>query len=122
MTNEEAINHLGTYKFRGLTHTVAEFIPPPGEWQEAMEMAISALREQQNHVPELGKMIGWISVEERLPGDDLTSKEIIVCIKNRWNETRVSVIHWWGLERTNNMLFWPDITHWMPMPEAPKEA
>lgn len=81
------------------------------KYREAMEMAIAALREKPR----------WISVEERLPGDELIGKDIIVCTKNRWNEQRVSTLHWWGLERTNNLLFWPDITHWMPLPEPPKE-
>lgn len=47
MTAKEAINHLGTYRFRGINHTTAEFIPAPDVWQEALEMAISALREQE---------------------------------------------------------------------------
>lgn len=120
MTNEEAINHLGTYKFRGLNHTTAEFIPPPGEWQEAMEMAISALREQC--VRDVTKTSGWISVEERLPGSEkilITNGEFV-----KEGYRRPDGVWKYGTEEHMKWerLSCHPVTHWMPLPEPPKET
>lgn len=58
----------------------------------------------------------WISVEERLPEDDV---EVIGITERGWvfliwrNENE-----WYGEEYRD--LLWPDITHWMPIPELKK--
>ena len=63
----------------------------------------------------------WIPVSERLPDDALIGKEILICIKNRWEERRTTTAHWWGYKaRLDAAWFWADVTHWMPLPEAPK--
>jgi hypothetical protein len=101
MTREEAISALTG--MQSLTSFPAR--------TDALDMAISALREQPR----------WISVEERLPDDTLYGKNILICIKNRWGEQRVDTVHWWGLEhRLNSSWFWVDVTHWMPLPEPPE--
>ena len=104
MTREEAINHLGTYRFRGINHTTAEFIPAPDVWQEAMNMAIAALREQPQ----------WISVEERLPH---YGERVLITEGHAVFEASLSISHKWvrcGIGWTEG------VTHWMPLPEPPE--
>ena len=106
MTREEAINHLGTYRFRGINHTTAEFIPAPDVWQEAMNMAIAALREQPS----------WIPVDERLPEPDtdvLARRSIGTMDVEVYHEDEVAWT-WDGYSKGF-------VTHWMPLPEPPKE-
>lgn len=63
----------------------------------------------------------WVSVEERLPGN---TGDYIVHI--RWAET-ATVLTYYG-QRKNGEQLWRDkdgncynVTHWMPLPESPKE-
>jgi len=74
---------------------------------EILDACMSALRKQPQ----------WISVEERLPGAEFLDKEIIVYKMNRFGGQLVYVTRFWG---THSAL-WNDITHWMPLPEPPKE-
>ena len=59
----------------------------------------------------------WISVEERLPE---TNKKVLVCYSNGSMDIaqyiRVDGFELWFEETT----FTKHITHWMPLPEAPK--
>ena len=100
MTRERAIEVLEYSKeaYEGMSY---------GAPRIALDMAIAALREQPQ----------WISVDERLPGEDFLDKEIIVCKLNRFGGRLVYVTRFWG---THSAL-WNDITHWMPLPEPPKE-
>ena len=121
MTMEEAIKICTREKgcVQGALDACADgghYVSPDGiitalDYVEALDMAIAALREQPR----------WISVEERLPDDTMLEKAIIVCIKNRWNEQRVDIVHWHGNEqRLSNPWFWGDVTHWMQLPEPPE--
>ena len=90
--------------------------------ESAIDMAISALREQETLTQSQNSLTQWISFDERFPDDSFLEKAIIVCIKNRWNEQRIDTVHWHGNEqRLNAAWFWGDVTHWMPLPEPPKE-
>ena len=65
---------------------------------------------------------GWISVEDRLP--EIGEAVLVIC---RFGKMIVSELDgYWGKER----LFWTypnwveeqiEVTHWMPLPEPPKE-
>ena len=110
MTREEAINHLGTYRFRGINHTTAEFIPAPDVWQEAMAMAIAALREQPQ----------WISVEKRLP------EPFVSVLVYMPGERPLPTVHE-GYIATDGKWYAHffsrdpgEVTHWMPLPEPPE--
>lgn len=61
---------------------------------------------------------GWISVEDRLPELEHLGLKIIVSIKRRYDKPRTDVLFWWG-SLTHQL--WQDVTHWMPLPEPPKE-
>lgn len=56
----------------------------------------------------------WIPVTERLPEDEA---EVLVCHKNGFvtDNARFGT-HWWFADDQN------PITHWMPLPEPPKEG
>lgn len=67
----------------------------------------------------------WISVEERLPELD----EDVLCFYRGWRGecgyTVGSVQSWngmWGLEVDPDDYGLDEVTHWMPLPEAPKEG
>ena len=55
----------------------------------------------------------WISVEERLPEN---SANVLVCHENGYVTTNAWLIGCWWFKNERN-----PITHWMPLPEPPKE-
>ena len=84
--------------------------------REALDMAISALREQDVANKDVEK---WISVKDRLP----EPKKLVLCIYKDING-----VHY-GFSRYQYDNVWyvsnegmPEVTHWMPMPEPPKEG
>ena len=125
MTREEAINHLGTYRFRGINHTTAEFIPPPDVWQEALEMAIAALREQDSLAKKTSdkKTSEWISVEERLPQETGEVCRVVNLMMDNGLVTAgwLNDITGFGyfLDSRSSFIRQAPIsrfTHWMPLP------
>jgi hypothetical protein len=79
-------------------------------YEDALWLAIAALREQRE-----GKM-EWISVRDRLPEDQV---EVLVATRSK-NGVRnidkgyLAIDHFIHRGRA-------EVTHWMPMPEFPKE-
>ena len=93
--------------------------------REALDMAISALRQQDAADKDVGK---WISVKDRLP-DYMGEVLVIVSGKPHENITldgayeiaEYDPVEGWILE------MWPEwcsgvVTHWMPLPEAPEDG
>ena len=91
---------------------------------DAVDMAISALRQQDATDKDVGK---WISVKDRLP-DYMGEVLVIVSGKPHENITldgayeiaEYDPVEGWILE------MWPEwcsgvVTHWMPLPEPPEE-
>ena len=92
---------------------------------DAVDMAISALRQQDVTDKDAGK---WISVKDRLP-DCMGEVLVIVSGKPHENITldgayeiaEYDPVEGWILE------MWPEwcsgvVTHWMPLPEPPEEG
>ena len=76
-----------------------------GQYREARDMAISALREQPR----------WISVEERLPK---YGERVLITEGHAVFEASLSISHKW----VRCGIGWAEgVTHWMPLPEPPKE-
>ena len=112
MTNEEAIEVLEYARnYDGMDY---------GAPSIALDMAISALRQQEH--PQ------WISVKDRLP-DYMGEVLVIVSGKPHENITldgayeiaEYDPVEGWILE------MWPEwcsgvVTHWMPLPEPPEEG
>lgn len=63
----------------------------------------------------------WISVKDRLPGD---ISRCLVCRYDFVTDTSFIDILWYEAGTWWNRLFTGDfaVTHWMPLPDAPKEA
>ena len=81
-------------------------------------MAITALKNQEKNKP----VGGWISVKDQLPAD---FEHVLICHKQGVT-TGYSVMgeseelqYWRSLNNKHRML--TTVTHWMPLPEPPKE-
>lgn len=76
-------------------------------------------------------MSGWISVEERLP---LNGQRVIVFAKSKLRDPHISICTFYQQCREDMMRekrstprqMWSrgiyEVTHWMPLPEPPKEG
>ena len=118
MTREEAIEILRKNR------PTSDQRPCGVELCDAVDMAISALRQQDVTDKDVGK---WISVKDRLP-DYMGEVLVIVSGKPHENITldgayeiaEYDPVEGWILE------MWPEwcsgvVTHWMPLPEPPEE-
>ena len=126
MTNEEAIKVLENPDVSiGVSARIGQ---DPEYWRKlrpAVDMAISALRQQDVTDKDVGK---WISVKDRLP-DYMGEVLVIVSGKPHENITldgayeiaEYDPVEGWILE------MWPEwcsgvVTHWMPLPEPPEDG
>ena len=109
MTREEAIKRLED-TFEGWNMWVMDNDSPASKMSKALGMAISALREQPR----------WISVEERLPEIGAT---VLTLDKFGHIHDRYMYRHQDGtaLFTAEYLVTSKDVTHWMPLPEAPEE-
>ena len=57
----------------------------------------------------------WIPVTERLPEDGQT---VIACVTHRFGDKSIIPMVFWH----ESYFHWQDVTHWMPLPEPPKEG
>lgn len=90
--------------------------------EDALDMAIAALREQESLAEKQAtsdkasdKASDWISVEERLPN---SVDDVLTCRKNGHVEVNYMLVT--GKWRYGSVCVNP-ITHWRPLPEPPKE-
>lgn len=138
MKLEEAIETINIH----LAYTPLHTMP---KTKEALDMAIAALREQsatdtndghkteakdwppymdlprkkEDHVREITNMVGWISVEDRLPEPNT----LVLVVFKRHDEIRR---RGFGTLQTHGVWYvsnegMPPVTHWMPLPELPEE-
>lgn len=77
-------------------------------WYDAMEEAY-----KKGYARGQEEARKWIPVEERLPQ---RGQEVIVC-SGDYLEPKVFAYRFWSEKFSS----WKGITHWMPMPEMPKE-
>ena len=107
MTHEEAIKAISIHKAY-----MREYEAP--KTKDALDMAITALREQPR----------WISVEERLPeesGRYIVLRKSGDCLNCCYEKERDS----WGVlidmgEAGALWVAYNGVTHWMPLPEPPE--
>lgn len=65
-------------------------------------------------------MSEWVSVKDRLPSKKDIGTQFLLYVSNEDGETYFDVSYWFG--RDVNLSFtWRNVTHWMPLPEPPKE-
>lgn len=100
---EKTIRDLETL---GAWHT-HHYNPFHYECAETIHNVLELLKEQEPS--------GWISVKEKLPGEGIW---VLVWEKQgfAYNDKLVSGV--WQIGANNGAI----ITHWMPLPEGPKEA
>ena len=86
--------------------------------REALEMAISAIRQRDVTDANVGK---WISVKDRLP----EAGGYVVCIAKRNPFSRfmpmVARIEKNGWANPITEQYISEVTHWMPLPEPPED-
>ena len=108
MTREEAAANLLQY--------LKENEKPGSVWAESLDMAIAALREQEGK--DTNAPTKWVSVTERLPDEAVRVLVRLDGNKPPIGEPRMDTdrvvdgrwVRWFDL-----------VTHWMYLPEAPKE-
>lgn len=140
MTREEAIEVLTNLQNgHGVSYSESYGLCFGHTWMQAYEMAISALREQDSnanqHVSNTSNALGgWISVEERMPkkkGQYLTYTKwtygnlIRLCNwtpkYNGCEEHLNGRAIWYNYDSEYGDYECKGVTHWMPLPEPPKE-
>ena len=86
-----------------------------------------AVQQLEDHIRDMAKMVPkWISVEDRLP--ERAVNVLCKCI-NEYDEDAFTIgwfstrYHYWALECAvdESVRGRMEVTHWMPMPEPPKE-
>ena len=108
MTREEAIRRIEEHMIH---HHMREY--PHIFIGEALDMAISALRDQR--VRDATKTSSWINVNDRLPK---TCKDVLTCRRNGHVEMNwLMLVDGWYKDAPELN----PVTHWMPLPEPPKE-
>ena len=130
MTREEAIKSL---QEDGIDLGAGDFVSV-----EALRMAIAALREQEKLESNLKVLesSGWISVEERLPekaGMYLVHEKgfnecggymNVICFSPCYNGVEEHLKGrkmWYDYDSEYGDFEIRNVTHWMPLPEPPKE-
>lgn len=90
-------------------------------WEDGQRMM-----EWIEHAPTVVKDINvptkWVSVKDRLPKDG----QDVLAYLNDGEETRIAPCHYfngvWFDSVMNCVAVLQDVTHWMPLPEPPKEG
>jgi hypothetical protein len=101
-----------------------------GDHLDAAADAIEALLSVTAERDAMKERTRWVPVSERLP--NMCGFKCLVCAKNKFEQTHVftaftGYMEHWKLEfhscehPYDDLSAW-EITHWMPLPEAPKEA
>ena len=101
------------YKVPGLFVTYSEYNQG---WSDAVDFIMSRM-EKADPVPAAPR---WVRCEERLP--DVAEKVVAFAegqIITAWRTFFSEPIGKWD---TNDAVFVDNITHWMPLPEPPKEG
>ena len=120
MTSEEAINRLED-TFEAWERWNPHNDSPSSKLSEALGMAISALREQDATDRNVGHK--WISVEECLPETEMhgTSRVVLAWESEHGRCFAMVYENGQGKRWFSGGVEIPNITHWMPLPEPPKE-
>lgn len=127
MTREDAISWLEKIKIKYIHGGDEEF---DAQRIKALDMAISALREQispektAKSSDEKQATSGWINVKERLP--EINTKVLVRYKHTGKPHKRSTAFDYLRVSSMNPTVFnWMQhpcrVTHWMPLPEAPKE-
>lgn len=105
-----------------LTHVICNMDSPEGVERDVFARVMSEVAKTLDKVPfyEIEQQSGWISVKDRLP--EMTGY-YLVCTHNTFYDTYcISKVYFsggvWGSLRKR----YTNITHWMPLPEPPKEG
>ena len=107
MTNQEAIDIIKT----AIAEVEWDY---PMDYAAAFDMAVEALA-KDNNVP--GN--GWISVNDRLP--EQSGKYLIVAVELGRIKHVTTTMFGTFFYMTGRMAHWK-VTHWMALPEPPKEG
>ena len=89
---------------------------------EKLQKAVMRLEDESGILDELPmyqQPVGWIPVTERLP--DENDRYLTVSIEPWFGTTLVDTMRWSGVWMYDGRQTEATVTHWMPLPEPPKE-
>lgn len=125
LTQEQALELASNLELAGLDITVWTSGCVTFDTKAALQDFANAVLDQI-----LGKQ--WISVEDRLPQDETPVLAIYrqteyIVAELRWEhpsfEDTYKAFRYWDSPYDDGQAWeWQDITHWMPIPSAPKES
>ena len=82
-------------------------------YKEALSMAVAALRDQEER--------RWIAVTERLPEKN-NQWVLCLCVSGAIEVLKFDYTMWdWDAQYPGRCYMENYVTHWMPLPETPKE-
>ena len=63
----------------------------------------------------------WISVKDKMPEDKTGNINYLCWVSTGFGEYKIGRINEWGWHCGYGSDILQDVTHWMPLPEKPKE-
>lgn len=92
--------------------------------ETAFGIAVDLLEADENRIAELEAQVPkWISVNDRLPEPGIT--KLIVTVRHEHGNI-VDIARYLGPQEGWDLVLWKvwdeNVTHWMPLPEPPKEG
>ncbi len=102
-------------------HEIAEHIQQAADAIDKLQKAVMRLEDESGILDELPmyqQPVGWIPVTERLP--EAGERVLCYCRANIYEVMKMRTDGDWVYD-TNHVYMHSFVTHWMPLPPAPKE-
>ena len=114
MTNQEAIRILDPETTKEELVGIKGYAAMMKVVDEACILAVAALREQEER--------RWIPVTERMP-DENNRWVLCLCVSGAIEVLKFDYTMWnWDAQNPGRCYMENYVTHWMPLPELPKEV
>ena len=109
------------YYYRVADRLIANGVTVQEDCKDCAEATQNCIVKLQEQIAELRSAQEWVSVLDRLPEES----GMYIVTANDGHAQRVSFVQWQKKNRMRNLTgarsYWR-VTHWMPLPEPPKES